>query len=199
MLKVRFQIDLPGHTASVAQAFPDYVACHDKRPWSHYAAEPPAGTPSVEHSSTQLTDWRRAGQLKLGNPDVLAFAERVVRDAAQLSPAALFSTGGDEVVRTDPLHHIQVDIDIVRSQNTACYLEDPETAAAMLANSTTLDSLLSTFVHSLHDAVRKESKIPVVWEEMILKHDLGLKNDTIVTVWISSVRTLCLACVALEN
>lgn len=37
------QVDMPGHTASIANAYPEHIACLDARPWSTYAAEPPAG------------------------------------------------------------------------------------------------------------------------------------------------------------
>ncbi|GAA6056760.1 hypothetical protein JCM3770_006119 [Rhodotorula araucariae] len=148
-ISVMLELDMPGHTASIAAAFPDYIACLDARPWSLYAAEPPAG------------------QLKLGNHDVLAFAQRILRDAAALSASRLISTGGDEV-------------------NERCYLEDPDTATAMTAQNATLDELLSVFVSGTHASLREMGKTPVVWEEMVLKHNLGLKKDTVVTVWINS-------------
>ncbi|BGP36456.1 Glucosamine-6-phosphate isomerase (Glucosamine-6-phosphate deaminase) (GNPDA) (GlcN6P deaminase) [Rhodotorula kratochvilovae] len=148
-ISVMLEVDMPGHTASIAAAFPNYIACFDARPWSLYAAEPPAG------------------QLKIGDPDVLAFSQRVLQDAAELSPSKLMSTGGDEV-------------------NERCYLDDPDTSAAMAAQNATLDELLSVFVHSIHDSLRKKGKTPVVWEEMVLKHDLRLGKDTVVTVWINS-------------
>lgn len=74
------QLDMPGHTASIANSFPDYIACHDQRPWSAYAAEPPAG------------------QIKLGHPDAREFSERLMHEAALMSSSPLLSSGGDEVV-----------------------------------------------------------------------------------------------------
>ena len=59
----------------------------------------------------------------------------------------------------------------------------------MRSRNATLDDLLGEFVIGTHDTVRQHGKIPVVWEEMVLKHDLHLGKDTIVTVWISSVST----------
>ncbi|KPV78194.1 glycoside hydrolase family 20 protein [Rhodotorula graminis WP1] len=148
-IAVLLEADMPGHTASVAAAFPDYVACLDARPWSTYAAEPPAG------------------QLKLGDPDVLAFSRRVLQDATSSSSSRLFSTGGDEV-------------------NERCYLDDPATSAILAAQNVTIDQLLSRFVNGIHDTVREGGKEPVVWEEMVLKHDLDLGSDVVVMVWINS-------------
>ncbi|GAA5901608.1 hypothetical protein JCM8208_001554 [Rhodotorula glutinis] len=148
-IAVLLEVDMPGHTASVSAAFPDYVACLDARPWSTYAAEPPAG------------------QLKLGDPDVLAFSRRVLRHATSSSSSRLFSTGGDEV-------------------NERCYLDDPATAAVLVAQNLTVDELLAEFVNGIHDAVRESGKEPVVWEEMVLKHELDLGRDVVVMVWINS-------------
>lgn len=73
-------------------------------------------------------------------------------------------------------------------QNERCYLEDPDTVAALRSQNSTLDELLSDFVNAVHDTVRRRAKTPVVWEEMVLNHDLRLGQDVIVTVWINSVR-----------
>ncbi|TNY19585.1 beta-hexosaminidase [Rhodotorula diobovata] len=148
-IAVLLEIDMPGHTAAVAAAYPNFVACLDARPWSTYAAEPPAG------------------QLRLGDPDILAFSQRVLADAAKMSSSSLMSTGGDEV-------------------NERCYLDDPYTAAAMAARNATLDELLADFVSGLHSSVRANGKTPVVWEEAVLNHDLALGKDAVVTVWINS-------------
>lgn len=59
----------------------------------------------------------------------------------------------------------------------------------MLSRNATLDDLLEEFVNGVHDTVRRDHKTPVVWEEMVLNHELNLGKDTIVTVWISSVST----------
>lgn len=59
----------------------------------------------------------------------------------------------------------------------------------MRSRNATLDNLLGEFVNGVHDTVRTHDKTPVVWEEMVLNHELNLGKDTIVTVWISSVST----------
>ncbi|GAA5873098.1 hypothetical protein JCM3774_000341 [Rhodotorula dairenensis] len=155
-ISVLLELDVPGHTASVAQAYPEYITCRDARPWSAYAAEP------------------LAGQVKLGHPDALLFTKRLLHEAAVLTACPLLSTGGDEV-------------------NERCYLEDPDTAAAMLSRNVTLDQLLGEFVNGIHNVIRRQGKIPVVWEEMVLKHDLQLGHDVVVTVWISSANVRAVA------
>lgn len=76
------EVDVPGHTASVAESYPDHVACAFLESWHGFGNEPPTG------------------QLKLGSPAVQAFAEDISTTAAGLVSSRYFSTGGDEIVRT---------------------------------------------------------------------------------------------------
>ncbi|BGP21431.1 Glucosamine-6-phosphate isomerase (Glucosamine-6-phosphate deaminase) (GNPDA) (GlcN6P deaminase) [Rhodotorula toruloides] len=155
-IAVMLEVDMPGHTASIAAAYPEHIACLKARPWWRYAAEPPAG------------------QLRLGRPDTLAFSKRVLQDAARLASSAFFSSGGDEV-------------------NERCYVEDPETTAALDARNATVDELLGEFVQGLHETLIESKKTPVVWEELVLKHDLGLTNETVVMVWMDSANVRAVA------
>ncbi|POY75348.1 putative Beta-N-acetylhexosaminidase [Rhodotorula taiwanensis] len=155
-ISVMLELDMPGHTASIASSFSDYIACHNQRPWSAYAAEPPAG------------------QIKLGHSDAREFAKRLMHEAALMSSSPLLSSGGDEV-------------------NQRCYLEDPDTSAALEARNVSLDDLLGEFVEGVHSAIRKQGKTPVVWEEMVLNHELGLDADVVVMVWISSANVRAVA------
>ncbi|GAA6035914.1 hypothetical protein JCM8097_005160 [Rhodosporidiobolus ruineniae] len=149
-IDVMLEVDMPGHTASIAKSFPDYVACLESTPWATYSAEPPAG------------------QLRLGDEATLQFSKQVVKSVTSMLSSRYFSTGGDEV-------------------NEQCYRDDPITGTAL--NRSSFDGLLSTFVNSLHDTVRDSGKTPLVWEEMVLNHDLELANDTIVLTWTSSNST----------
>jgi hexosaminidase len=78
------------------------------------------------------------------------------------------------------------------AQNERCYLDDPETKTALEARNATVDELLGEFVRGLHDTLLVSDKTPVVWEELVLKHDLGLASETVVMVWIDSVRRVSL-------
>lgn len=76
---VVIELDLPGHTQSVAESHPDLISCIDRRPWSQYAAEPPAG------------------QLDLQNDDVLPFVQALLDDLLPRTSSKYFGTGGDEL------------------------------------------------------------------------------------------------------
>lgn len=81
-IEVILEIDMPGHTASIALSDPDLITAFNIQPaWSTYANEPPSG------------------QLKLNSPAVYAFLEKVWNDLLpRLSPySAYFHTGGDEL------------------------------------------------------------------------------------------------------
>lgn len=103
---------------------------------------------------------------------------------AKMFPSTLFSTGGDEL-------------------NTNCYAADEPTQASLNASGKTLEQALDTFTQTTHNALVATGKTPVVWEgtwswcslrfnplttctEMVLDHNVTLREDTKVLVWISS-------------
>lgn len=76
------EIDMPGHTSSIALSHPELIAAFDKQPdWDTYAAEPPSGT------------------LKLNSPAVSDFLDTLFDDLLpRVYPfSSYFHTGGDEV------------------------------------------------------------------------------------------------------
>lgn len=143
------EIDTPGHTDIIGEAYPDYVACHQSTPWADSANEPPAG------------------QLRFAVPEVVTFTTNLLTAVAKQFPSTLFSTGGDEL-------------------NTNCYANDEPTIAALNSSGQTFEEALSTFTVSTHKALEKIGKTPVVWEEMVLDHNVTLSPQTLVLVWISS-------------
>lgn len=81
-IEVIVEIDMPGHTASIALSDPDLIAGFNIQPeWPTYSNEPPSG------------------QLKLNSTAVYAFLEKLWNDLLpRLSPlSAHFHTGGDEL------------------------------------------------------------------------------------------------------
>lgn len=81
-IQVYLEIDLPGHTASIALADPSLITAYNEQPsWQNYSAEPPSG------------------QLRLASPSVPTFLRTLLSNllprTAPFSP--LFHTGGDEV------------------------------------------------------------------------------------------------------
>ena len=76
------EIDMPGHTSSIAFSAPDLIAAFNIQPdWHTYAAEPPSGT------------------LKLNSSAVDEFLDTLFSDLLpRVSPySSYFHTGGDEV------------------------------------------------------------------------------------------------------
>ncbi|KAM0793381.1 hypothetical protein ACM66B_000835 [Microbotryomycetes sp. NB124-2] len=156
-ISVLLEVDVPGHTASVAKLHPEHVACLDKDDsWPQYAAEPPTGQLRLSEQTTRFTG-------------------DIIDSVADMMKSPYFSTGGDEV-------------------NDNCYLEDEPTRTEMQRRGdVSLDALLSDFVGSVHAGLKAAQKTPVVWEEMVLNHNLSLSQDTIVTVWISSANVRAVA------
>ncbi|CAE6464182.1 unnamed protein product [Rhizoctonia solani] len=110
-----------------------------------------------------------AGQLRLANPDVRKFTADLF--SALLNPlkglGTLFSSGGDEI-------------------NAKCYAEDEETQKQLQSQGLTFEGALDVFTNQTHKAIRDAGRTPVVWEEMVLDHNVTLPKDTITLVWISS-------------
>lgn len=77
----------------------------------------------------------------------------------------LFSTGGDEIVRGLPSLFSSI-LTIPTPQNAACYSLNNVEVKNRLGGNDTLDQLLSTFTAGIHGELRKQSKTPVVWEEV---------------------------------
>lgn len=81
-IQVTIETDMPGHTSSIALAYPDLIAAFNVQPdWGTYSAEPPTG------------------QLKLNSSEVYDFLSTLWSDLLpRVSPyTAYFHTGGDEV------------------------------------------------------------------------------------------------------
>ena len=101
-----------------------------------------------------------SGQLRLASPNTINLATSIFRSVASDFPSKYLSTGGDEL-------------------NLACYSQDKETQAELKASGQTLEQALNTFTQATHSALRQAGKTPVVWEEMVLNHNVTLSNDTI--------------------
>lgn len=80
-IEVFVEVDLPGHTTSISNAYPDLITAVSKEPWIEYAAEPPSG------------------QLKLNDSRVPLFLTTLFSDLLpRVSPfTSLTHFGGDEL------------------------------------------------------------------------------------------------------
>lgn len=76
------EIDMPGHTNSIAYSHPELITASNIQPnWPLYAHQPPSG------------------QLKLNNPAVKDFMRKIIADVLPRTGCAsnYFHSGGDEV------------------------------------------------------------------------------------------------------
>eukprot|EP00268_Persea_americana_P045279 TRINITY_DN46086_c0_g1_i2.p1 TRINITY_DN46086_c0_g1~~TRINITY_DN46086_c0_g1_i2.p1 ORF type:complete len:432 (-),score=56.20 TRINITY_DN46086_c0_g1_i2:188-1357(-) len=81
------EIDIPGHTASWAEAYPEIVTCANMFWW-------PAGTEWADRFASEPG----AGQLNPLNPKTYKVLKNVIRDITTLFPDSFFHSGADEVV-----------------------------------------------------------------------------------------------------
>jgi len=115
-----------------------------------------------------------AGQLRIASSATTNFTAGLLSSVASMFPSPYMSTGGDEI-------------------NIPCYTNDTMTQAALNASGHTLEQALSLFTQTTHAAIEYKGKTPVVWEEMVLVHNVTLSNSTIVMVWISSANAAAVA------
>ncbi|KAF2762208.1 hypothetical protein EJ05DRAFT_448580 [Pseudovirgaria hyperparasitica] len=82
-VEVYLEIDVPGHTTSIAASHPNLITAATQDPWTKYAAEPPSG------------------QLKLDSPAVYTFLTKLFNDILPRSAfySKHFHFGGDELNR----------------------------------------------------------------------------------------------------
>lgn len=81
-IQAYIEIDMPGHTNSIAYSHPDLIAASNIQPdWPTYANQPPSG------------------QLKLNNSNVKNFMAAILADVLPRTGRAsnYFHTGGDEI------------------------------------------------------------------------------------------------------
>lgn len=80
-VEVYVEIDMPGHTASIRESFPELITSYNRKPWEEYSAQPPAG------------------QLKLESKEVDGFIASLLDDLLpRVRPfSSLFHLGGDEI------------------------------------------------------------------------------------------------------
>ncbi|CAL1713569.1 unnamed protein product [Somion occarium] len=131
---------------------------------------------ACSHASpwSQVAGEPPAGQLRFASSATANFTANLLTAAAKLFPSKFFSTGGDEV-------------------NTECYANDSQTQSILQSTGQTFEQALSGFMQTTQGALEKAGKTPVVWEEMVLEHNVTLSNETVVMVWISSQHAAAVA------
>lgn len=91
----------------------------------------------------QFANEPPAGQLRLASAATANFTASLLSAASKLFPSKFFSTGGDEV-------------------NLNCYRKDPQTQRDLAGR--TIQQALNEFTKISHFALRKQNKVPVVWQ-----------------------------------
>ncbi|EMD39630.1 glycoside hydrolase family 20 protein [Gelatoporia subvermispora B] len=175
-IDVMVEIDMPGHTAIISEAHPDFVACAEASPWATFASGEPQCLmkPLISRLDTLWPLEPPAGQLRFASAAVQNFTVGLLNEVAKMFPSNIVSTGGDEL-------------------NTECYTEDAETQAILQETGQDLEQALSGFIQAAHGTLKAQGKTPAVWEEMVLDHNVTLSNDTVVLVWISSMDAAAVA------
>ncbi|THH17264.1 hypothetical protein EW146_g3514 [Bondarzewia mesenterica] len=173
-IDVLVEIDTPGHTSVISKAHPEYVACAEARLGRPSPTVCPYPVDSLSIQSLTFRTEPPAGQLRLASESTTQYTAGLLSATAQMFPSTLFSTGGDEL-------------------NANCYAQDAETQATLNQTGQTLEQALDKFTQTTHAALEKLGKTPVVWEEMVLDHNVTLSNETVVMVWISSANAALVA------
>ncbi|KAF9068588.1 N-acetylhexosaminidase [Rhodocollybia butyracea] len=77
------EVDTPGHTTSIAEAFPEHIACAFATPWASFANEPPAG------------------QLRFANADTANFTASLISSISSRFPVNMPCYTADEQTQAD--------------------------------------------------------------------------------------------------
>ena len=80
---------------------------------------------------------------------------------SDLFSSKYFSTGGDEV-------------------NIPCYEDDEQMQEELKSAGMTIENALDEFTKKTHGVLHDADKTAVVWQEMLLDHNVTLKDDTMV-------------------
>lgn len=92
---------------------------------------------------------------------MIEFVRNLFKAAVEHTPGPFFSTGGDEI-------------------NARCYAEDGVVQGTLNKTGETFEQALDNFTQKTHAALLESGKIPVVWQEMVLNHQVKLDPETVV-------------------
>ncbi|KAF9382666.1 hypothetical protein CPC16_009236 [Podila verticillata] len=173
-IRVLPEFDAPGHTASWGRAYPNITVCVDALPHSSYAAEPPAG------------------QLDPLEPFTYSVLDGLVKEWAAQFPDKHVHIGGDEI-NFNCWKTSQKLKDYIDNPGKRQELESklppvlPEGQDKMRqtrsGSQSGEDKLLQVYLDRAIGMYLNQKKIPIVWEEMALEHNIQLPESTIVQVW----------------
>ncbi|KAG0099310.1 hypothetical protein BGZ93_008145 [Podila epicladia] len=173
-IRILPEFDAPGHTASWGRAYPNITVCVDALPHSSYAAEPPAG------------------QLDPLEPFTYSVLDGLVKEWAAQFPDKHVHIGGDEVSFTcwKSSQRLKEYIDRpekrqdLESKLPPVSPEGQDTMRQTRSGSQSgEDKLLQVYLDRAIGMYLNQKKIPIVWEEIALEHNVQLPESTVVQVW----------------
>ncbi|CAG8458694.1 6192_t:CDS:2 [Racocetra fulgida] len=105
-----------------------------------------------------------SGQLNPALDQTYTFLHILLPELTSYFTDKYYHAGGDEV-------------------NLHCWNTTPSITEYLNKNpNSSLETLLAKFINETHQIVRNSGKLPITWQEMIVDHNLTLKNDTLVQV-----------------
>ncbi|KAK1259440.1 Beta-hexosaminidase 2 [Acorus gramineus] len=148
-IRVVPEIDMPGHTGSWAEAYPEIVTCANMF-WTG-----PKGTAWAD----RLASEPGTGQLNPLHPKTYEVVRDVIHDVASLFPEKFFHAGGDEVV-------------------PGCWKTDPM-VRSFVSKGGTMDELLEMFVNSTRPYIVSLNRTAVYWEDVLLDATVKVNRSTL--------------------
>lgn len=119
---------------------------------------------------TCVGNWGTRGQLRWADPAVVDWTSKVLLAAASITQSKYFGTGGDEV-------------------RIPCMEADVEMQRLLRERNMTLEESFSNFTLTNNNNLIKAGHSPVVWEEIIVDHNVPLDKATIVNAWVNYTST----------
>ncbi|KAJ9089787.1 Glucosamine-6-phosphate isomerase (Glucosamine-6-phosphate deaminase) (GNPDA) (GlcN6P deaminase) [Entomophthora muscae] len=105
-----------------------------------------------------------SGQIDPTNPKSIKIVKDLMDEFVELFPDSRLHLSGDEV-------------------NQKCWDEDENIQKYVKENDIDSKSLLDGFAKKMHDHAKEKKRSILVWEEMVLNHNVSLPKDTLVQIW----------------
>ncbi|KAK9659895.1 Glucosamine-6-phosphate isomerase (Glucosamine-6-phosphate deaminase) (GNPDA) (GlcN6P deaminase) [Basidiobolus ranarum] len=108
-----------------------------------------------------------SGQLDIINPKTDEVIQNFLKEVTQWFDDDFVHIGGDEV-------------------NFKCWEVTPGYPEYLEKHNKTMEDIFSEFVIKSHDWVRDNNKTPITWQEALTSHNITMKKDVAVQVWLGA-------------
>ncbi|XP_057800426.1 beta-hexosaminidase 2-like [Salvia miltiorrhiza] len=132
------EIDMPAHTGSWGEAYPEIMSCANEFWW-----------PAEAEWADRLASEPATGQLNPLNPKTYQVVKNVISDVVAMFPDQFYHAGADEVAPN-------------------CWKTDPHIQDFLSNNQTTLSHVLEIFVNSTLPYILSKNRTVVYWEDVLL-------------------------------